>query len=76
MRRDVFLDHEPGHIEEQFKELVRRARDKGTALGIAHPHPETVAFLRQHLPELEKQGIKLVKLSRIMQLQRKVIARN
>lgn len=75
-RRDVFLDHEPGHIEEQFKELVRRARDKGTALGIAHPHPETVAFLRQNLPELEKQGIKLVKLSRMMQLQRKVIARN
>jgi len=74
-RRDVFLDYKPGQIATQFEKLIKLAKKKGTALGIAHPYPETVRFLDQQLPGLEKQGVRLVKLSHMMQLQRKRIAR-
>jgi len=51
-RRDVFLDNdlESAAIEHQFNRWLRRARDTGCALAIAHPHPETLAVLERLLP--------------------------
>lgn len=65
LARDVFLDNkrEPEYIQARFDELVRRALERGNAIGIAHPHPETLAVLRMRLPEL-----KHVRLTSIMAL--------
>ncbi|MEP2650461.1 MAG: divergent polysaccharide deacetylase family protein, partial [Paraglaciecola sp.] len=63
--RHVFLDHvvELEEIEIQFNRLIELAKKNGYAVGIAHPHPETLHFLQGHLPALEKQQITLSKLS-------------
>ena len=60
--RDVFLDHvhTRDFLEQQMSELVDIAKRRGVAIGIAHPHPLSVAFLAEALPELEKQGIALI----------------
>lgn len=65
LRRDVFLDNERTFeaIQKQFAQLVRLAKKRGFATGIAHPYPETLKALKLLLPELDKQGVKLVKLS-------------
>lgn len=60
--RNVFLDDEqsPGAIRKQFALAVRDAREKGSALAIGHPHPETLQVLTEMLPEIERQGVALV----------------
>jgi len=66
-QRDVFLDHfqDPAFIRKQMRELVRLAKHKGEALGIAHPHPSTYAVLKEVLPELRQQ-VELVPASRLV----------
>jgi uncharacterized protein len=65
-QRDVFLDHshDAATIRRQLRELVRIARLKGEAVAIAHPHPITVATLREELPELLRQ-VEIVPASRL-----------
>jgi polysaccharide deacetylase 2 family uncharacterized protein YibQ len=60
--RNVFLDDEqsPGAIRKQIALAVREAREKGSALAIGHPHPETLQVLAEMLPEVERQGVTLV----------------
>ena len=71
LRRDVFLDHDIdiNSIRRQFNELVALAKQKGSAIGIGHPHPETIAVLKELLPSLALQNIKLAPVS--YQLQQK-----
>jgi len=61
-RRNVFLDDEPSvpAIRKQFALAIRDAREKGSALAIGHPHPETLVVLNEMLPEAEYQGVRLV----------------
>ncbi len=61
-RRNVFLDDEQsaGAIRKQFELAIRDAREKGSALAIGHPHPETLQVLNEMLPEAERQGVRLV----------------
>ncbi len=68
--RDVFLDNvlEPGPIRARFEELVALARRRGTALGIGHPHPETLEVLEAELPRLARRGIRLVGLRELIAL--------
>lgn len=65
LRRDVFLDHDIDHdsIKAQFNELIIIAKKKGYAVGIGHPHPETIAALKELLPTLRLQGVKLEPIS-------------
>ncbi len=70
--RDVFLDHEPEKIHEQFELLIETARRNGTALGIAHPHKETIRYLRRQLPALERRGVQLVPVSRLLKHQQHI----
>ena len=69
LHRHVFLDHfpEPRHIAMQFKRLRNLANKHGRAVGIAHPYPQTLRFLKTKLPQLKKQGFRLVTLSEVMQ---------
>ena len=61
-RRNVFLDDEQAvpAIRKQFVLAIRDAREKGSALAIGHPHPETLEVLNEMLPEAERQGVRLV----------------
>lgn len=63
-RRHVFLDHEVNDefMEHEFNRLVALAHKKGNAIGIAHPHPQTIAFLTRKLPLLADYGVKLSSL--------------
>ena len=68
LKRDVFLDNklDPGYIESQFSELIRIAKQKGEAVGIGHPHPETIEVLDRELQNLDKFGVRLVSLTELM----------
>lgn len=66
--RDVFLDTiaEPGHIRQQVAQLAAIARRRGQAVAIGHPYPETFAVLREELPLLVEEGVKLVPVSHLV----------
>jgi polysaccharide deacetylase 2 family uncharacterized protein YibQ len=67
--RNIFLDHEinPQAIREQFARLIRQAKLTGSAIGIGHPYPETIAMLKEMLPELQSEGVKLIPVSEMIQ---------
>jgi len=60
--RNVFLDDDqsPAAIRKQFELAIRDAREKGSALAIGHPHPDTLQVLAEVLPEVQSQGVTLV----------------
>ncbi|MGJ8680274.1 divergent polysaccharide deacetylase family protein [Paraglaciecola sp.] len=64
-KRNVFLDHDlqPQKIEQEFHRLIRLAKKYGHAVGIAHPHSQTLNYLKEHLHTLKEHGVSLVKLS-------------
>lgn len=66
--RNVFLDNtrEKGYIKGQIRELVAIAKKKGKAIGIGHPHPETIEALRETVDELAKEGVTVVRLSELI----------
>ena len=65
IKRNVFLDHTANHeqIDKQFKRLLRLSKKYGFAVGIGHPYPETLKYLKAHLGNLSEHSIELVKLS-------------
>lgn len=66
--RDVFLDNEknPEQIHEQMEKLRKIALQRGDAIAIGHPYPETLLVLSKVLPEFAKQGIELVSVSELL----------
>ena len=68
MSRDFFLDpdHKKNTLRQQFDRFIRKVNRRGFALAIAHPYPETIAFLKAHLNELEEQGITLIPVSELV----------
>jgi polysaccharide deacetylase 2 family uncharacterized protein YibQ len=69
--RNVFLDNEarPDAVRAKFRELVRRARRDGTALGIGHPHPATLDVLVDELGRLGDHGVELIPVARMIERQ-------
>lgn len=69
--RDVFLDNDrgPAAIEKQYMELLGIAQERGYAIAIAHPYPETLEFLQQHLQALKDGPIRLVPVSLLLTLE-------
>ena len=70
-RNRMFIDSpldESGRIdvESQLTELVAVARKLGSAVGIGHPHPETLRVLQKMLPELQSEGVELVFVSELV----------
>jgi len=65
IRRDVFLDHDinEASIRQQFNRLLSLAKKNGHAVAIGHPHPETLTVLREMLPQLAAENIKVVPVS-------------
>lgn len=71
VKRDVFLDNSrlADDIAYQFRRLIRKAHKQGAALAIAHPHPETIKFLQNKLPELNQLGVNLVSIPDYIEIQ-------
>jgi polysaccharide deacetylase 2 family uncharacterized protein YibQ len=67
----VFLDHsrKQRDIAFQFNRLISLSKKRGLAVGIAHPYPQTMAFLEKALPKLEEQGIVLLPMSQLLEYQ-------
>lgn len=65
VKRSVFLDHvlQQKSIHKQFLRLIDLAKKRGYAVGIAHPHSQTLEYLSHNLKLLEAHGVSLVKLS-------------
>lgn len=55
--RSVFLDNDLSTeaMSFQLRRLLAVSRQSGKAVAIAHPHPETVAFMRQSIPLLKRE---------------------
>jgi polysaccharide deacetylase 2 family uncharacterized protein YibQ len=67
LERDVFLDNERGEaaIRGQLDTAIRRARERGRAVAIGHPYPETVRVLGERVPRLAREGVILVPVSEL-----------
>jgi polysaccharide deacetylase 2 family uncharacterized protein YibQ len=67
-KRNVFIDHTPSpeQIDKQFHRLLGLSKKHGYAVGIAHPYPQTLEYLKVKLGSLQQHGIELVKLSDIV----------
>jgi len=66
--RKVFLDDslDKKAIQEQINLAVKDTEHDGQAIAIGHPHPETIATLREMLPRLKEHGIQLVFASELV----------
>jgi len=68
LTRDFFLDpdNNKNTLRTQFDRFIQRVNQRGYALAIAHPYPETIKFLKAHLAELQQHGIKLIPVSKLI----------
>ncbi|HEY0719993.1 MAG TPA: divergent polysaccharide deacetylase family protein [Gammaproteobacteria bacterium] len=67
--RDVFLDHVRTNdaIEHKLIEAMQLAHQRGSAIAIGHPYPETLTVLEETLPRMERFGIRLVTVSQLLE---------
>ena len=65
--RDIFLDNvrTKEYIRARIEELKAIARERGSAIAIGHPYPETIATLKEVIGSLQKEGFKLVRVSEL-----------
>lgn len=65
--RRVFLDdvETAAAVSAQLSELVRRAREEGSAVAIGHPYPVTLSVLERELPGLAARGVTLVRVGEL-----------
>ncbi len=60
LSRDIFIDNvaDISYIKNQLKKAVKRAKKRGYALAIGHPHPKTLEALKESRGLFD--GVKLV----------------
>lgn len=68
VKRDVFLDPDrsPETVEREFARMKRLALVHGQVVAIGHPYPTTLGVLEERLPELEREGFELVRISELV----------
>jgi polysaccharide deacetylase 2 family uncharacterized protein YibQ len=66
--RQVFLDRDPRPeaIQEQFERLLAVARERGAAVAIGHPYPETLMALASMVPKAREKGYEFVPVSYLL----------
>jgi polysaccharide deacetylase 2 family uncharacterized protein YibQ len=66
--RDIFLDNDKSDaaLNKQFNQLIKLAKQHGSAIAIGHPYPETYRYLRRNLDRLAAAGIELVPASQLL----------
>jgi polysaccharide deacetylase 2 family uncharacterized protein YibQ len=64
---DRFIDHERDveAIKKAIRLAMKTAKQEGKAVAIGHPHPSTVRAIREMVPEIESQGIRMVLASEV-----------
>lgn len=71
LSRETFLDNDRDRkaIDDRFSEVLRKVEQKGLAVAIGHPYPETIRYLEEALPLLAERGVQLVSVSQALQMQ-------
>ncbi len=67
--RDVFLDNQHTNIESiklQYQIWLEKARVRGSAIAIGHPHATTIDFLRENLPQAA-QDFRIMRVSKLIE---------
>lgn len=66
-RTAPFLDNsaDVAAVKQQLASLAKLAVNRGSAVGICHPHPATIRALAEHLPVMRKDGIRFVYVSKL-----------
>jgi len=67
-RRQVFLDNEEDeeYIKGQIEKLIIIAQRDNFAIGIGHPHPQTINVLQKMVPLMKENGIEIVPVSELV----------
>ncbi|MBI3599790.1 MAG: divergent polysaccharide deacetylase family protein [Nitrospinae bacterium] len=67
-RRNVFLDNKEDeeYIKGQIEELIKSANRNGFAIGIGHPHPQTIAAIQKMISVIKEKGIEIVPVSELV----------
>lgn len=68
LERDVFLDNDPAvdAVQRQLREGLALAEERGQAVLIGHvQNPQIVGLLEAALPEIERRGLELVRVSEL-----------
>lgn len=68
IRRDIFIDNvsSKDHIKGQLMRAKNIAAEKGSAVVIGHAKELTIDILKEVIPELEKEGVRFVYLSDLL----------
>jgi polysaccharide deacetylase 2 family uncharacterized protein YibQ len=69
LRNDLFLDvdtEDPVEIRRRLERLLQIARKRGWAVGIGHPHPNTIAVLEEFLPTVDPADVELVPVAELI----------
>ncbi|MDP2921966.1 MAG: divergent polysaccharide deacetylase family protein [Candidatus Omnitrophota bacterium] len=72
--RDVFLDlaqkkdekQYRAYVRKQIRELINVAKAKGSAIGIGHDKKITLEVIKESIPDIEKENIKIVPLRKLV----------
>ena len=66
--RDRFLDpdKDPATVAREFERMKRLATRRGQVVAIGHPYPATLALLEAQLPQLEREGFELTRVSELV----------
>lgn len=66
--RQVFLDGDPAPdaIRRQLARLLGEARERGAAIAIGHPYPETLTVLATEVPKAKELGYEFVPVSYLL----------
>lgn len=72
LRRNVFLDNKAdvNSIKEQIKLLVNTAKRRGYAIGIGHPNKATYEAIKEMIPYIESNGVKVVSVDKLYEIVR------
>ncbi len=68
-RRDVFLDNQAdySYMKGMWENFIRKAKQHGTAVLIAHDRKKSMDFLKKRLADLDREDLLLVPLSNLPQ---------
>jgi uncharacterized protein len=72
--RDVFLDlsqkkdekQYKAYVRKQIRELINIAKTKGSAIAIGHDKKLTLEVIKESIPDIEKESIKIVPLKKLV----------
>lgn len=73
-QRDIFLDlaekRNPeqyrAYVKKQIKKLAEIAKEKGSAVGIGHDKRLTLEVIKESIPDMERENIKIVPLKELV----------